>query len=91
MTRDDHDYYERRARQEEAAASSATCDVARERHQELADAYRFRCSLALGLNKPACSATVIDHPTKTRQPIVSSRSTPLAASPAAAPSPLRRA
>lgn len=81
MTGDDYRYYATRARQEEEAASNAGCDAARERHQELADAYRFRCSLLFGRNNPEYSMTEIDYPTKTRQPIVSNRTTALAASP----------
>lgn len=91
MTLDDYIYYTRRARQEEQAASNAACEAARECHQELADAYRLRCSLIHELNRPACTMTLIGHPAKTRQPIVSSRSIALAARPTAARSPFSRA
>ena len=92
MTLNDHIYYAMRERQEERAASNATCAAARERHQELAEAYRFRCSLILGtLSDSASPATVMDHLTKGRQPIVSSSTKVLAASPAAAPTPFFRA
>lgn len=36
-------YYLRRIVQEQEAASHAGCAEARERHEELADAYRLRC------------------------------------------------
>ena len=92
MTLDDHIYYAMRERQEVQAVSKATCAAARERHQELADAYRFRCSLILSRRSDsASSATVVDHPAKRRQPIISSRTKVLAASPAAAPTPFFRA
>lgn len=91
MIRDDYEYYLRRVGLEERAVANATCTVARDRHQELADAYRLRCSLILELNKFGSAPTVIAHPTNTRQPIVSSNSTALAASPAAAARPLCRA
>ena len=43
----DIDYYRRRLHQEEAAAKNASCEVARRRHQELAEAYRLRARLAV--------------------------------------------
>lgn len=43
MTLADQTYYLRRAFQEDEAARAATCEAARERHLELAAAYRFRC------------------------------------------------
>lgn len=46
--REDLAYFRRRAIQEEQAMRHAACHAARERHQELADAYHFRCR-ALGL------------------------------------------
>lgn len=52
MSRDDYQYYAMRARQEEKAALIATCDAARERHEELAEAYRFRCELIRDLSRP---------------------------------------
>lgn len=50
MTRDDHEYYAMRAWQEEDAALRAACDAARNRHEELARAYRHRCELIRGLS-----------------------------------------
>lgn len=47
MNHDDYAYFRSRAVQEEEAARSAACDAARERHLELADAYRARCILIL--------------------------------------------
>lgn len=47
MNLDDYSYYRSRAFQEEEAARSAACDAARERHLELADAYRARCIFIL--------------------------------------------
>lgn len=92
MTLDDHAYYARRAQQEVDAASNAACDAACWRHQELAEAYRFRCALILAeLRNDASATTVIDHPMRTRQPIVKSNTTALAANPAAAPRPVCRA
>ena len=49
MTQDDYGYYAIRARQEDAAARVAACHAARERHEELAEAYRLRCQLIRGL------------------------------------------
>lgn len=43
MTLDDRAYYLRRALQEDAAARIAGCEAARQRHLELAAAYRIRC------------------------------------------------
>ena len=43
MTLEDRTYYLRRALQEDQAAAIATCTEARERHLELAAAYRLRC------------------------------------------------
>ena len=40
---DELQYHSRRLVQEEAAARTANCHAARERHRELADAYRLRC------------------------------------------------
>lgn len=91
MNIEDYDYYARRACQEDEAASNSACNAARERHQELANAYRLRCGLMLGPNEPARSETVINHPMKIRQQIVSSRTAALAESPAAAPIPRCRA
>jgi hypothetical protein len=47
MTMDDQVYYRHRARQEEEAARIATCSEARDRHDELASAYRLRSRLIL--------------------------------------------
>jgi hypothetical protein len=46
MTLEDRTYYLRRALQEDEAARVATCREARERHLELASAYRLRRLLA---------------------------------------------
>ena len=50
MDAKDRAYYLRRALQEQDAARIATCPEARDRHEELAAAYRFRCRMdsALG-------------------------------------------
>ena len=45
MKPDDSDYYRDRAIQEQVAARRATCEAARERHEELAMMYRFRASM----------------------------------------------
>ena len=42
----ERDYFAKRAREEQAAAERATCAVARERHEELADMYRLRARIA---------------------------------------------
>ena len=47
----DSDYYRRRALQEQIAAQKATCEAARERHDQLAAMYRFRA--LMGANEPA--------------------------------------
>jgi hypothetical protein len=47
MTMEDEAYYRYRARQEEEAARIATCSEARDRHDELASAYRLRSRLIL--------------------------------------------
>lgn len=47
MNLDDYNYYRSRAFQEEEAGRSAACDAARQRHLQLADAYRDRCILIL--------------------------------------------
>lgn len=44
MDAKDRAYFLRRALQEQEAAFNASCAEARERHEELAAAYRFRCS-----------------------------------------------
>ena len=46
MAQDDERYYRRRLREEEDAAKTATCPAARERHEELAGAYRVRLQFA---------------------------------------------
>ncbi|HEY6048967.1 MAG TPA: hypothetical protein VIV07_07975 [Sphingomicrobium sp.] len=38
-------YFRRRALQEQLAAQTATCKVARDRHDELAAMYRFRAAM----------------------------------------------
>ena len=45
MDANDRAYFLRRAFQEEEAARLATCREARDRHEELAAAYRFRCRM----------------------------------------------
>ena len=45
MNADDRAYYLRRALQEHEAARMATCPQARERHEELAAAYRLRSGM----------------------------------------------
>lgn len=82
MTSDDYDYYSVRAQQEDAAALRAACDAARERHEELADAYRLRCQLIRGLFPGAMPKPVSGYkPKRTREPIVCSReSVPLVSS-----------
>lgn len=42
VSQDDQSYFRRRLRDEENAATRAICDAARERHEELAAAYRLR-------------------------------------------------
>ena len=46
----DSDYYRRRALQEQTAAQKATCEAARERHDQLAAMYRFRA--LMGSDEP---------------------------------------
>ena len=45
MDANDKAYYLRRILQEEEAARTASCSVARERHEELAAAYQLRCRM----------------------------------------------
>ena len=45
MDADDRAYYLRRTIQEQEAARHAACPEARERHEELLNAYRLRCRL----------------------------------------------
>lgn len=45
MDANDRAYYLRRALQEQEAARTATCRKARDRHEELAAAYRLRCRM----------------------------------------------
>jgi hypothetical protein len=45
MNASDRTYYLRRILQEQEAARVAMCPEARERHEELADAYRLRCRM----------------------------------------------
>lgn len=42
---DDLNYYRRRALQEDECVRKATCEQARDRHLELAFAYRLRCAV----------------------------------------------
>jgi len=53
----DQAYYLRRALQEQEAAGAAACLEARERHEELAAAYRLRCRPAGRPNRPEPSRT----------------------------------
>lgn len=41
---DNYTYFARRVRQEDQAALNAACEAARERHEQLGDAYRDRCA-----------------------------------------------
>lgn len=70
MIHEDYNYYAMRVRQEDEAASGALCAVARERHEELANAYRLRCELIRAeLPDDGWSSTVTDRP-KARQPML---------------------
>lgn len=91
MTRDDYDYYTMRACQEDQSASIAACDEARERHQELANAYRFRCALFRQQGASERFGAMADYDGRTRQPIMRSSTAVLAPRPATAPAPILRA
>jgi hypothetical protein len=53
MNAKDRAYYLRRILQEQEAASAAASAEARERHEELAEAYQLRCRLdALSIDRP---------------------------------------
>lgn len=92
MTTTDNEYFARRARQEDRAARQATCIEARICHQKLADAYRSRCNEIIDTSTPIGRFKVAtDYPIKRRQPIVSSNTSMLAASPSAALRPFCRA
>jgi len=54
---DDQTYYLRRVRQEDEAARAATCREARDRHDELASAYRFRAHLLISCPADAPSSS----------------------------------
>lgn len=41
----DESFCRRRALEEDVAARTASCAIARERHQEMADMYRFRAEM----------------------------------------------
>jgi hypothetical protein len=56
MREDDASYFRRRALQEQVAAARAKCQAARDRHDELATAYRFR--VAMLTEGPECWAEV---------------------------------
>jgi hypothetical protein len=45
MREEDASYFRRRALQEQIAAQKATCEAARQRHDELAMMYRFRAAM----------------------------------------------
>lgn len=84
MNREDYDYYAMRVRQEDEAASNTQCADARERHEELANAYRLRCELIRAeLPDDGWSSTVTDRP-KARQPMVEGDTALRADKPAAA-------
>ena len=44
MSLDDQSYFRRRALEEDRAARSASCEIARVRHTQLAALYRGRCT-----------------------------------------------
>lgn len=56
MRESDATFYRRRALQEQVAAARASCEAARDRHDELAAMYRFR--LAMVETKPECWADI---------------------------------
>jgi hypothetical protein len=57
----DRTYYLRRALQEQEAACAAACVEARERHEELAAAYRRRCRPGAMLRpRPAMTSNAVD-------------------------------
>ena len=93
MTLDDISYFARRAREEDQAAKQATCAVARERHEEMEDAYRFRCMLARQLTSPqaALSQSLFDHPNSRRNATAEPSTAVLETSPAIAARPFFRA
>lgn len=82
MTLHDFQYYTRRALQEDEAAASATCEEARDRHQELADAYRLRCSLIPVEDRPVPKAA---HRAGNRRPIDFGSAAEVGARPKTAP------
>ena len=45
MPEDDLTYYQRRAQEEDRAVRASTSEAARDRHLELAAAYRLRCAV----------------------------------------------
>ena len=92
MTRDDYAYCAMRARQEDDAALLAACEAARQRHLELAEAYRSRCERIRCLfpsSMPAADGA--DQPMTARAPIASASSAALDTSPPTAARPLCRA
>lgn len=92
MSRGDYVYYAMRAQQEDEAVLRASCDAARERHQEMADAYRFRCEMISSLGPVDLSGDSPNgHSTIRRQPMVSANSSALTASPEIAAPPFCRA
>jgi len=60
MKRDDAAYYRKRAIDEQVAAQNATCEAARERHEELATMYRFRAAMLT--THPSCWAEYLESP-----------------------------
>lgn len=57
MRETDASYYKRRALQEQVAAAAANCQVAADRHDELAMMYRFR--VAMLTNGPEAWASAL--------------------------------
>lgn len=90
MTKDDYSYYHRRAREEDQAAQRATSAIARGLHEELADAYRFRCALARQLVPGLAPPQPGNQPNENRTPIIRARTAELDASPAIAARPFIR-
>lgn len=86
MSMADYLYCSRRADEEDSAARSTTCAVARLRHEELAEAYRRRCALSAtqlqGSVLPLIGPAVAAYSRNRRQPSVA-RSAPALADSAA--------
>lgn len=69
MDQDEQSYFRRRLRDEEVAVRHATCSAARERHEELATAYRIR--LSFGCRGDATPGHRSDGPTPHSQELIS--------------------